>query len=547
MSLPETEAVAAGPLLESGAGGRAAVADDESARPSAKQSLLRRFGPAALYPVVAVALFLMFLRISDTFPMISDGANNALQGWDLLHGHLLLHNWIIGDATYYTLELPLFALTESVTGLTAATTHVVAALTLLVVIIAAAAVARGEARGAHAVMRYIVVVAVIAVPLRDAGATSVMDSNPEHFGTGAILLAAFLIVERWPARWFTAILLAAVLDAGELGDATVLYVGAIPIVAVGAYRILAARSLRTPATAIVLAAAASYPLELLTRKVMRHFGGYTMVPPHTNLAPMSQWLGHAHIVYLDVLVDFGIGHGSHTFTFTWVVGFVLCLFVLLGGLAGLLRVLVRWRSASWAEQLVCAAIVFNLGEFVVSSTTSQDNAREVIFVVAGSAVLAARLVSPAFAARRVVMGGLAVAAVVPLVFGVLRPPAVTSTPDLAQWLEAHQLYYGIGPYADAASVSLQSGGKVQVRAVVGSGGDFFAYAWETRADWYHPSTYDAVFFIAYPDDPGDRITPTDVQRVYGAPKATYQVVGRTIMVYDVNLLNHVIPAAKARG
>src|SRR6202035_468434 len=129
--------------------------DDESARPSVKRSPLRRFGPAALYPVVAAALFLMFLRISDTFPMISDGANNALQGWDLLHGHLLLHDWIIGDATYYTLELPLFALAESVTGLTAAATHVVAALTCLVVIIAAAAVARGEARGTHAIMRYI--------------------------------------------------------------------------------------------------------------------------------------------------------------------------------------------------------------------------------------------------------------------------------------------------------------------------------------------------------------------------------------------------------
>jgi hypothetical protein len=46
----------------------------------------------------------------------SDGGNNALQGWDLLHGHLLLHGWQIGDANFYFLELPLNAVTEALFG-----------------------------------------------------------------------------------------------------------------------------------------------------------------------------------------------------------------------------------------------------------------------------------------------------------------------------------------------------------------------------------------------------------------------------------------------
>jgi len=522
-------------------------ADGDSTQPPAKRSLPRRFGPAALYLVVGVGLFLAYLRISETFEMNSDGANNALQGWDMLHGHVLLHSWIIGDATYYTLELPLFALTELFTGLSGSVTHVVAALTLVVVVIATAALARGEARGKQAVMRYIVVVGIIAVPLRNVGATSVIDSNPEHFGTGAILLLAFLLIERRAGHRLTPFLLAALLVAGEIGDATVLYVGALPIALVGAFRVLASRRLRTMDAAIVLAAAASYPLTQLTRLVMRHLGGYTMVLPHTELAPSSKWVHNARIVYRDILIDFGNDSTTRPHTLVTTIGFVLCLVAMLAGLAGFLKVLFKWRGAGWGEQLVCTAIAVNLFAFAASTIVTTSNAREIIFVVAGAAVLAARMVGPALASRRVVMGGMAVAAVLPLVFGMMNPRRVTYTPMLAQWLENHQLHYGISPYSDAASISLQSGNDVQVRAVNHVGDRFSAYGWETRADWYKPDQYDATFFIADPTDTRDRVTPADVEQVYGPPVASYQVGPRVVMVYDFNLLDKVTPAHRAQG
>ena len=62
-------------------------------------------------------LLAFLLRISLSHGMNSDAANNALQGWDILHGNFLLHGWIIGDATYYTLEVPLYAITEALTFL----------------------------------------------------------------------------------------------------------------------------------------------------------------------------------------------------------------------------------------------------------------------------------------------------------------------------------------------------------------------------------------------------------------------------------------------
>ena len=77
----------------------------------------RRWWPGRVWIGCGIALFALLLRISLSHGMNSDGANNALQGWDMLHGNLLLHGWIIGDATYYTLELPLYAITEAVLGL----------------------------------------------------------------------------------------------------------------------------------------------------------------------------------------------------------------------------------------------------------------------------------------------------------------------------------------------------------------------------------------------------------------------------------------------
>jgi hypothetical protein len=37
--------------------------------------------------------FACYLRQSQTVPVGSDGASQALQAWDLLHGNPLLHGW----------------------------------------------------------------------------------------------------------------------------------------------------------------------------------------------------------------------------------------------------------------------------------------------------------------------------------------------------------------------------------------------------------------------------------------------------------------------
>ena len=54
-----------------------------------------------------------------------------------------------------------------------------------------------------------------------------------------------------------------------------------------------------------------------------------------------------------------------------------------------------WRGASRAEQLLVAAIVFNLGTYLVSVMPTPHGSREVAAVLPCGAVLAARALVPA--------------------------------------------------------------------------------------------------------------------------------------------------------
>ncbi len=176
---------------------------------------MRRAWIAAAWIGVGVLLYVFFVRISLSSPMNSGGANNALQAWDMLHGHLLLHGWVIGDASCYTFELPLYAVVELFFGLTGVIFHLVGALTYLIVVAFAVALACTNSRGPAMATRAGVVVAVLAAPnITDQGA-SILLGAPDHIGTSVFLLVSFLLIDRAPGRRFTPPLLAAILVAAR--------------------------------------------------------------------------------------------------------------------------------------------------------------------------------------------------------------------------------------------------------------------------------------------------------------------------------------------
>src|SRR5260370_39499741 len=136
-----------------GAGGGQGVrpaAQPETERPPGRRVSARRLLAAAAVALAVTLLFLAYLRMSRTYPENSDESNDLLMAWDMLHGNVLLHGWYLSDVSFYTTELPQYAMLERVFGLHTDTAHIAAAMTYTLVVVLAVLLARGPAAAGQA-------------------------------------------------------------------------------------------------------------------------------------------------------------------------------------------------------------------------------------------------------------------------------------------------------------------------------------------------------------------------------------------------------------
>jgi hypothetical protein len=503
----------------------------------------RRAWAALAWALAGAALYALFLRISLADALTSDPANNALQAWDMLHGHLLLHGWILGDVTFYTFELPLIALVEIFFGLHTIAVHVAEALVYLIVTALAVAIAVTGSRGGSRAARAGVVAAVLAAPALVAMDIWIPLGFPDHTGTTVFVLVSFLLVDRVPDKWFTAPIVGLVVCAGQISDVTVRYVAVPAIVVVCGYRVLASGKFRSGDAANAAAAVASVPVALAVRALMRHFGAYVMVSPKTRIAPIAHWPHNAALTWYAVRMVFGISTGPASHSHPVGAAAVFGTICLLLAVAGMVRVVWRWRTARRAEQLLLVAIVINVGVYAISTLPTPRTPHDLVAVLPAGAILGARaLVPPRIAGRLTALaaaGAAAVAALLPLsLSAAARPPQVPPYAALATWLEDHGLHYGLGGYWDGSSVTLQSAGSVKVRTVHLVDGGIRPFPWETNTLWYDPARYYANFVII--DLVNIDLVP-QAERFFGKPVSSHHLGNWEILIYNKNVLPVVRP------
>jgi len=516
-------------------------------------SFRRRGGAALAWIAGAAVVFFLFLKVSLTKGVDSDGANNALQAWDLLHGHILLHGWVIGDATYYTFELPVIAIVEFFYGVHDITMTIAEAVIYLIVSAWAVAIAVTGSRGWSRAVRAAIVVAVLAAPAVLMSDVWIPLGIPDHTGTTVFLLASCLLVDRAPARWFTAPLVCVILAAGQIGDVTVRYVAIPAIVGMCAYRILATRKVLGCDGVNLLGAALSLPLALEARKLMLQYGAYLMVSPKTKLSPFSVWGNNAALTWGSIREVFGAqpGPGAGPAGPPVVFGYA-CLAI---AVIGIVSVLCRWRTARRAEQALVFAIAANIAVYIVSTLPAPNTPHDIVAILPASAVLGATALVPQRITSRV-MGAVATAfacaaAVLPLSHAASAPEQTASLDELGSWLQAHGLTYGLGGYWDSSAVTVETSEKVQIRAIhmvpaytnaagviVPPGLAF--YAWETNSLWYDPTKYYANFAVFNLVD--EDLIGSSAATDFGKPASVHYLGGWEILVYNKNLLQDVHPS-----
>ncbi len=540
-------------------------------------------GPAAgrlllIAPALALGvalLFLGYLRVSRTYPANSDEANDLLMAWDMLHGNVLLHGWYLSDVSFYTTELPQYALLVFLFGLHPGTAHIAAAMTYTLVLVFAVLLARGRAadRGGTGLARTLLTAGIMLAPQLGVGVFIVLLSLG-HIGTSVPLMLTFLVIDRLrpgqpgedgPRRapaaraGYVPVLVGLLLAWVLIADQLVLLAGIVPIAAVCLLRVIrevpaarrAARGAgwlraclraRRYELSLAVAALAAWPVAWAVSRLLRASGGFVLHPIGYKLAPPSTWPKHAWVSAEGLLAMFGAKPQLPVPELAFAL-------VHLAGVA-----LVAWaacrvarRFLGWPDmisQVLLAAMVVNVAAYVPSTLADATdlNAREFAVVLPFGAVLAGRTLAPAVASWKprvlpaALAGALLAGYAASLGYAAAQPSAPPANSRLAQFLAAHHLGDGVGGYWLSSIVTVQSGGAVTIRALVP--GTLQPDLWEAKASWYDPGAHRATFLV------------TDSQRgffnhwmpepaalaAYGPPARTYHLGPYTILVWDKNLL-----------
>ena len=534
---------------------------------------------AAACTVAGAALFCAYLRLSGTSPMNSDSANILLMGSDLLHGNLLLHGWYMSDVSFYTTELPQYALLESFLGLHPETAHVAAAMTYTLALLLAVLLARGGTSGRTATVRTLIAAGIMVAPQLGVGVYA-LDMAVGHIGTSVPLLAVWLLLDRADRsvpRWWVPVVTTLLLAWVLIADQIVLIVAVAPVALVSGIRfiqgVLASDGLpwtrRVRAQwyqlSLACAAVAAALWAWLVNRLLSALGGFVVHPVPFGIRPWHEWL-HKDVPALWKVLQLygadyrGLAGATAAFAVLHLVSVVLV------GWA-VLRVLRRFLARiPLVDQVLAVAIVLNVVLYAIS-WASLEGAHEIAVVAPFGAALAARaLAGPAYrpakrktadsaGASRVRLAGYAAGALVlggylaGLGYELTQPAPPPANATLASWLAAHDLTYGLAGYWQASSTTVDSQGRVAVRAL--SAGSTNPYLWMAKASWYDPGQNYANFVVidTQTSTYADWVTRAMIERYFGAPARTYRTGPYTILVWDKNLLSSMprIPLVASTG
>jgi hypothetical protein len=522
----------------------------------------RRRAERAAWVALAIAvLFFCYLRQSSAIPVSSDGSGNILQAWDMLHGNLLLRHWYSSDVSFYTTELPQYALIEALLahwlGLGAWVVHVGAAMTYTLLVLLAALLAKGRAQGGAGLARALLAAGIMMAP--QVGATSIVLLSPDHTGTAVPVLVAWLLIDRYPQarpRWLVPAAVGAILAWTMVADSVVLLTCIAPLVLVVVVRSFAnlLRGDGDPAArwyepSLAAAAVIAAGLGTLAPRAIKALGGFHVWRIGTRSAPVGNWPHGAVFMAKGFLELFG----ANVFDAKPGIALVFAAFHLAGA------VLVLWglglalgrllRPDEFIVAVLAVAILINLGAYMISTHTHNLlGAREMVEVLPFGAALAGRMLGErTLAALRTGPRALRPALAVVLAgylgalgYGAAQTPAPPVNEPLVAWLVGHGFRDGLAGYWEANSTTVSSGDRVLVSAVTRTdNGKLTPYQWETNEQDFDSSLHYANFLVAGGPVPLKE-AKASAELTFGPPQQVYHFDGYTVMVWDTNLLDKLV-------
>jgi hypothetical protein len=279
-------------------------------------------------------------------------------------------------------------------------------------------------------------------------------------------------------------------------------------------------------------------------RLINQAGGFTVWPVAPLLTVSGEIPRHFAYTAHGLLVLFGADFfgeiaGLHAgLIMLHLAGLALAAWAVCTGLR-------RFGRTDLVSQLVATAVLVSIVAYLLGDRVNNlMSTREIAAVLPFGAVLAGRLLPARLARARLVPALALVLAgyLIGLGQALATPSAPPMGQQLATWLTAHHLRYGLGPYWQASIVSLTTQERVMVvpvrpsRPVAGS--PVVHDPWESQASWYDPRLHRATFVVQM-TKPGALpafLPDASLQVSFGPPDRVYLGGPYRISVWNKNLL-----------
>jgi hypothetical protein len=521
--------------------------EDVAGNTSSSPTGLRRWLTPLLWSIAVLVTFLVYWRVSRVEAGDVYSGVFTLQGQDMLRGNLLLHGWTLSDVSFYTTEVPEYALVVWQHGVNSDVVHICAAITYTLVLLLVALLAKGRATGRQAAVRIAIAIGIMCAPQIGPG-LFVSLLAPDHLGSCVPVLAAWLILERARPRWWVPAAVGALLAWVLIADSVALLTAVLPLVvvcSVRAYRKIIQQGLRWQTQwyeiSLAGAALAAEAVAHEALKLIRAHGGFYVHPVGPSLSNVYAFPKHLLLELEGIFLLFGADFFGHkigvdtSLLLLHLVGLSLAVWAVGTALRR------RGRGIGLVPQLLLVGMAINLIAFPLWGTLASDvtSSREMVAILPFGALLAARLLADRLTAAKL-LPALAVVLLgylISLGSVAVQPIAAPRYSEIGSWLAAHHLRYGLGPSGLASVATVASGEQTQIRPVVGNRGYVVRSSWESQRSWYSARRHDADFLVQFGHPPGASPTTAQVLDTFGRPGQTYHVGPYTILVWDHNLLS----------
>lgn len=507
---------------------------------SLREPAARILAKAAILFFSLAILSLAYRAVARTITYNSDNACILLQAQDVAAGNPALRGWTLSNCSFYP-EIAFYAVAMLVNHSPSALARGGGPLMYaLVVMIALWLTARG-ASDPNLYASYAITFTLIALP---STLQHLYIAPGTHMSTMLLIFAALVALsftEDTPLRSLAAYVIYTLLLAfAVFGDLFALYFAAIPIAIVTAYRWGHSLCSQTRELLALFATLVAATVGTAALRFVSTIGGFKLIAiaPHFIAIKSLHRNVSATIAAIAGLYGIDFANASTPLGAMLLMAKSVGLVLILGCCA-----FSAYRTLRGTENrtntIVMAAVIIDALEYVLNDKViGVDAARYLLPFVLFGAILAGRVGGSLIRPTRLYYAaiGLVFSA---YLFGfvrlMLQPTLLPQREDaLAQWLYQHGLVSGYGDYWHSSIVTLESDGKVKIRAVVFAG-RLVPYAWESKAQWYSADSGEPAPNFVVIENPKKFLAifeAVSATRTLGPPSQTYEFQGYTIMVWD---------------